>query len=119
MGIVIDIHDANETKWERFKRKAKDSFETAKDWCIYHKEDLMVYIPMGIAGVTGIAKFVGRQRRISMERKLKDLYVYDRSMGRYVELKRKLNQKDLIQISSRRKCGEKLTDILIDMKLVR
>lgn len=119
MAVVIDIHDAEETKWEKFKRKAKEKFEVAKGWCIYHQEDLLVYIPIGLAGVAGICKYVGRARRLNQEQKLKDLYIYDRSMGRYVELRRKLRQKDLVEISRRRKNGERLTDILVAMKLVR
>lgn len=114
-----DYYVVGETKWQRFKRRAKDKFENVKGWCYLHQEDLMIYIPVGIAAVAGVTKFCTKQHRLNQERKLKDLYIYDRSMGRYVELRRKLNQKDLLTISNRRKNGERLTDILIDLKLVR
>lgn len=119
MAVVIDIYDENESKWQKFKRKLKDKYESAKGWVVLHEQDLMFYIPIGLAAAAGLYKIGAKQHRLNTERKLKDLYIYDRSMGRYVELRRKLNQRDLLTISQRRKMGERLTDILIDLKLVR
>lgn len=119
MGIVIDIHDPNETKMQRFERKAKEKYNKAKEWCVDHIDEIVALAPMVVGGIAGTAKIVGKICNTVEEKNLKDKYIYDRSMGRYIELRRKLNQKDLVEISKRRNNGERLTDILISMKLVR
>lgn len=119
MAVIIDIYDENETKWTKFKRKAKEKFEVAKGWVELHEQEILFYVPVAITGAVGIYKVASRSHRIRTEKRMKDLYIYDRSMGRYVELRRKLNQRDLIDISTRRKAGERLTDILISKNLVK
>lgn len=119
MGIVIDIHDSNETKFQRFKRKSKENFDKVKTWCADHPQEALGAITVFVTGAAGVSKTIGKQVALHKEKHLKDDYIYDRSLGRYVELRKKLNQKDLVEISRRKREGERLTDILLDMRLVR
>lgn len=45
--------------------------------------------------------------------------IYDRSLGRYTELKRPLKAKESLEIERRRKMGESLNSILDDMRLLK
>ena len=53
------------------------------------------------------------------EKKIKDLKIYDRSMGKYLDLKRPLNQNDMKIVLERRDNGERLSNILMDMNLLK
>lgn len=117
---VIDIRVVGKEKgFDKIKRKAKEYYTKTKDWCIDHQEELLVYVPLALAAITSVCKTANKAIDANREKKLKDMYIYDRSLGRYIELKRPLNQRDLTNITSRRQNNERLTDILLDMNLVR
>lgn len=116
---VIEFVVPGESKFDKFKRNLKYKLKDAKDWVINNKETLVVAVPAAIGGISTITKVVGKSVNNHQEKQMKDRYIYDRSLGRYVELKRKLNQKDLANISKRKQNGERVTDILLDMNLVK
>jgi hypothetical protein len=63
----------------------------------------------------------GISRRVNMnkEKDLKELYVYDRSLGHYWKLKRRLSNKDWASIDKRYREGERLADILNDLDVIK
>ena len=48
----------------------------------------------------------------------KEHTIYDRSLGRYVTLKKKITTNQALEIESRKEAGEKLNTILKDMNLI-
>lgn len=70
---------------------------------------------MGTSLVKSLLKIV----ELSQEKKIKDLKIYDRSMGKYLDLKRPLTQKDMKIVLERRENGEKLSNILMGMNLLK
>ena len=50
---------------------------------------------------------------------MKDLYCYDRSLGHYWRLRRELSNKEWLEIDQRKKNGERLADILDEMKVLK
>lgn len=118
MGIVIDIYDPNETKFQRFKRNSKRRLNDAVNWCRDNPEIFGAGLAIA-TGLPGVAGKLIRKHAADKEKRLKDYYIYDRSLGRHIELKRRLGQRDLSEISRRKRDGERLSDILIDMRLVK
>ena len=55
---------------------------------------------------------------LNKEERLKELYVYDRSLGHYWKLRRKLSTNEWLEVDSRRKLGEAMGDILRDMRVI-
>ena len=60
-------------------------------------------------------------KRINLRKQevLKDLYCYDRSLGHYWRLRRELSNKEWLEIDQRKKNGERLSDILAEMKVLK
>ena len=60
---------------------------------------------------------VSKRINLRKQEELKDLYCYDRSLGHYWRLRRELSNKEWLEIDQRKKNGERLSDILAEMKV--
>ena len=93
-----------------------------KYWWNEKKEWAIVVVPVVGGGVIWTAKklITGAITGINLnkEARLKDLYVYDRSLGHYWKLTRKLSNNEWLQINERRKDGESMGDILLSMRVI-
>lgn len=118
MKIYV-VPDPNETKFERFKREVRAKREEAKDWLNRNKELAIVLTPVIIGGATTIIKVVGKRVNLRKEESLKNLYCYDRSLGHYWRLRRELSNKEWLEIDMRKKGGERLSDILAELKVLK
>ncbi|MBQ8134791.1 MAG: hypothetical protein IJ192_10370 [Clostridia bacterium] len=121
---MFDTTPLKEVRKEPEKRKQKLS--KAKDWLCKSAVTLLVVGPPLIAvvtpaivGITGVIKSANRRANLNKEAKQKELYCYDRSLGHYWQLKRKLSNFDWLEINQRREHGESLADILADMKVLK
>lgn len=78
----------------------------------------VIHTTPAIVAITGAVKSANR-KAIAIDKKSKEYYCYDRSVGNYWELKRKLSNSEWLVINQRKSCGEKLADILADMNLLK
>ena len=109
-------------KREQFKRKVKAKIQEVIYWIDENKEFLIIVIPAASAILTGgfkVIKSLSRNVALAQEKRIKDMRIYDRSMGKYVELKRPLKNSDMKTILERRENGEKLSSILMDLNLIK
>ena len=111
--------DPNETKAKRFKREAKEKCLNAKDWFIRNKETILVLAPVVIGGTTAVVKTVGKRINLHKQEDIKNLYCYDRSLGHYWALRRELTNREWLEIDKRKKNGERLSDILAELKVLK
>lgn len=101
-GKVLTFEDfEREQKRREFKEKIHVKIQNGKDLIIRNKEALLILTP------------------IAIEEELKDLYCYDRSLGHYWRLRRELSNKEWLEIDQRKKNGERLADILDEMKVLK
>lgn len=108
-----------EIKRTQFKRKVNAAIDNARNW-FYQNKDLIIYLtPIIIGGVTTIARVVGKNINLRKEEAVKNLYCYDRSLGHYWALRRELTNREWVEIDSRKKNGERLADILSEMKVLK
>lgn len=121
--ITIDVTELNEegkkATFREFKNKLKQKANNVKWWLYDNKEMIMVLGPSVIAGVATVAKTVGKRVNLKKEEDLKDLYCYDRSLGHYWQLRRELTNKEWLEIDARKKNGERLADILEELKVLK
>lgn len=121
--ITIDVTELNEegkkAKFREFKNKLKQKANNVKWWIYDNKEMIMVLGPSVIAGVATVARIVGKRVNLKKEEDLKDLYCYDRSLGHYWQLRRELTNKEWLEIDTRKKNGERLADILEELKVLK
>ena len=114
---------------QTFEQKAYEAKVKAKRvanevyWWIKEnpQTDLMALTSMvGITkGVTKVTSKVISAHQTNKEIRFKERTIYDRSLGRYVELKHKLSPAEALTIEERRANGEKLHVILNDMGLLK
>lgn len=110
-------------KKEAKRRERKENFQrkvnNAKIWIYNNKELVMIFGPVLMGGLTTGIKTVNRNIKLHKEKQLKDLYCYDRSLGHYWKLRRELTNSDWVEIDKRKKNGERLADILKELKVLK
>ena len=99
-------------RWEARKKKALD-------WWEDNKQTLIVVVPIAGAVLTKAVSVIGKNMNLRLEERNKDRRLYDTSLGHYWELRRKLNNRDWVQINRRRNLGESLGDILEEMRVLK
>lgn len=118
--VKVDIVDPEkERKMREFKEKLNQKFNEAKSWVVRNKELIIYFTPIIITGVTTVVKVVGRHVNLRKAESVKNLYCYDRSLGHYWSLRRELTNREWIEIDKRKKNGERLADILSEMKVLK
>lgn len=100
---------------ERFQRKMND----ASRWVYDNKGWILLFGPGALKCTTAGIKAVNKQINLRKEKNLKDLYCYDRSLGHYWKLRRELKNSDWVEIDRRKQNGERLADILDELKLLK
>ena len=80
---------------------------------------MITLTPIVIGGITTVAKVVGKHVNLHKQEDLKDLYCYDRSLGHYWKLRRELTNQEWLEIDKRKKNGERLSDILDELKVLK
>ena len=117
---VVNMKDfKRESRKREFKEKIQTKIQNGKEWVMRNKEAVITLTPVIIGGVTTITKVVGKRVNLRKQENLKDLYCYDRSLGHYWRLRRELTNKEWIEIDTRKKNGERLSDILSEMKVLK
>ncbi len=117
MKNVKDIYESQQV--QDLKSKLKGKFNKGKEWIIDNKENIIVLAPIVIGLATPIVKTVSKHVTIKKAKDVKELYCYDRSLGHYWSLKRELTNNEWIAVDRRKKCGERLSDILESMKVLK
>ena len=102
-------------KKEQAERKAR----AALAWANTNREFLIVVSPVVIGGSVKLTQLMLRRHNLNLETQHRELYVYDRSLGHYWQLRRKLSNNEWVTIEMRRKGGESLASILSGMKLLK
>lgn len=82
-------------------------------------KEAIVGIVAVVGGVTTkIVHGAIKRSNLKKESDNKELYCYDRSLGHYWKLKRRLTNDEWVEIDKRKKNGERLADILDEMKVL-
>lgn len=103
---------------EKRKKVINDSIRFVNE----NKEAILLVTSAAVPMVAGVSKITSKalaSHRVNKEIRFKDTHIYDRSLGRYTELKRKIRPNEALKIEERRKNGEKLNSILNDMGLLK
>lgn len=104
---------------DRRKEKVREKWNDFKTF-VYNNKDLIIVVGPAILGVVTVTiKTVNKQVKLKKEKDLKELYCYDRSLGHYWRLKRELSNSEWIEIDKRKKNGERLGDILSELRVLK
>lgn len=100
------------------EKKRREILEKIKKFWDENKEAVV-----GLAAITGglatkIIHGAIKRSNLKKESDNKELYCYDRSLGHYWKLRRRLTNDEWVEIDKRKKNGERLADILDEMKVL-
>ena len=111
-----------ELKRRERKEKAKRMINDGLLWIDRNRDLITLAVPAVIISVKGGTKIVSgisKNVRLHQEKVDKERRIYDRSLGKHIYLKRALKNADMKEILERRENGEKLSNILMDMNLIK
>lgn len=111
----IDIENRKRT----IKEKVFSKLNKGKEMFIENKENIIKLTPVVVGGLATLFKVVNKRRNLNKQEEIKKLYCYDRSLGHYWELRRELSNREWLEIDARKKNGERLSDILSDLKVLK
>ena len=116
------VVDLNKFKFEEKKRKVigkiSDTYQKAKGWVVEHPAESVTVVTSIIGATSGLVKRADRKRDIKEVQKLKEEYIYDRSIGTYWKTRRPRTSAENLEIERRRRSGEPMGQILRDMRLL-
>lgn len=121
----MEVKVITEKELERVKKKAQrrewfqQKSKEFKWWVYNNKETILVLAPVVVGATVKGVSALNRHIALQKEQDLKDLYVYDRSLGHYFRLRRKLTNSEWVEIDRRRVDGERLADILDELKVLK
>lgn len=112
-------HKMNDLDRAYYKAAIREKVNNVKTFMRDNKEILIVAIP-AVAGVCKLViKSANKHTNLRKEKRLKDNYCYDRSLGHYWELNRKLTNDEWIEVEKRKGEGECMGNIFLDMGVLR
>lgn len=106
---------------EAAKEKTQEKVQKAADWARENKEVVIAAAPIGLALFRELLKrfrIFERSLQQRREQRDKDLRIFDRSTGRWLHLKRKMDIYDQIEFDERKRSGQTTTQILKEMGLL-
>lgn len=129
MRVIIMKEDGKVDKMATAKQRAKEVLETvgqktkealASGWNFVkeNREDLVVLVPLGVAAVTGLKK-AAQKTTVDSERYRIDHTYYDPRTGRHWELKRKMTNRERMELEERQADGELTGHILESMRILK
>lgn len=103
------------------KKKAQGVFQVVKEWCSENKEVIIALAPTMIAGSIELIKIAVKGSYVKEEKRLKDMYIYDRTSGHYYELCRKPTNKEWLAFEEIRfrNLNARTGEILKQMGLIK
>ena len=104
---------------DKLGREIKVKFQQCKKWAKANKDTLIVVAPVALAAIGTVVKVTGKHINLRKQDKVKNLYVYDNRLGHYWGLKRELTTREWLEIDARKDKGEKLSDILDLLKVLK
>ena len=98
--------------------KAKQAVKEAGKWAMNHPGESIAIASGCGAALTGVNRLASKVRR-TIEENRRDKAWYDPRLGGYVYTRRKLTNKEKIELSMRNTNGESVTQILDSMRLLK
>lgn len=117
---IVDFE--KELKRRERKEKVQEAWNSFAGFVRNNQDILLFVVPSAVTVIGGGTRVLSKAiaaHTAEREIKFKECTIYDRSMGRYVTLKRPLRTSEALEIERRKESGEKLNSILNDMNLLK
>lgn len=118
---IINVEFKEPSLYEKAKSWAKQKYDKTKQWCIDHKEWILIFGPAAVSGAVELGKSVMKYKDKQADRELEEkklCSVYDRSCGGYVSVKRPLTSADWVKVQALKRKGMTTTEALLELGLL-
>ncbi|MBE6724907.1 MAG: hypothetical protein E7576_06895 [Ruminococcaceae bacterium] len=105
-------------KADKVKKEADYQIWRLEEWAKNNPEQAATIAATAIGAVGFITRKAIKAGQLRKEMRLKDRYIYDRSLGSYWMLRRKPTQTEMLKIERMRKAGMSYGDILTSLRLL-
>ena len=113
---------SGKTRIQRIKDKVRYNAYCALNWVERNPQLALMLIPAGVAVFKGTTKVCSKMmQRANMEAAQREIRrrCYDPSEGHYWFLKRELSNDEWLLVNNRHQSGERLGDILNDLRVLK
>lgn len=108
-----------ESRKQEFSFWVRQRCNDVRNFYVRNKDLVIVAVPVIGSGLAFLVKSGIKHANLKKQQDVKELYCYDRSLGHYWALRRELTNKEWIEIDRRKRSGEKLADILSELKVLK
>lgn len=108
-----------ETKVDRAKEWLNEKVNQGAKVIQEHEELMVVCVPVFYSVGKAVVKELSKLLNMKKQKDIKELYCYDNHLGHYWSLRRELSNKEWLEIDRRKKNGERLADILAEMRVLK
>lgn len=100
------------------EKTRRELIDKAKKCWAENKAEIVALSALVSGVITKIVTWAIKRSNLNKEADNKELYCYDRSLGHYWKLRRRLTNDEWVEIDKRKKGGERLADILDDLRVL-
>ncbi len=104
---------------QKFKEKRDKVLQKVGDFVATYRDEIAVFGPVIVCTGGALIKQLGRHHNLKKQEDFRNLYCYDKSLGHYWRLKRKLSNREWLEINARKRSGESLGAILSDLRVLK
>jgi len=118
---TVDLRTKEQKRADR-KNALRNGWNAVAGFVRDNYDVLIVVAPIVVTTVGGACKVASKaiaNNTIDKEIRYKERTIYDRSLGRYTELKRPMTARESLEFEERRANGERVNTILDDMRLLK
>lgn len=123
---IVSMEDFKREQRRRdLEKEKKSKLDDATNWFNNNREFALIVIPAVVTvstillkGGISLVKSAYRTKQANKIQQQKARTMYDHSLHRYWTLNRDLTNGEMLEIARRRKDGEKLAEILRDLKVI-
>lgn len=121
---VIDMEVKFKSRWEKFKHKTWEKKEKFVNWVRDYPQEAAALGGMACLGLKKVYDGVKAVKSLKptqaeLDREWHDTHVYDRSLGMYFPLRRKMTPRECMEFEKRKQKGEPTGYILETMRLLK
>ena len=107
------------TRAKQLEWRVKGEIQRCKVWAEQNPQMAFFVATTVVGAASYMGKGAIKHINLSKEESLKNMYCYDRSLGHYWKLRRELTNSEWVEIDKRKAAGERLADILDEMKVLK
>lgn len=118
---IIDMEVHYNSRWEKFKHKCWVRWQKVKNFVLKYPKEVFSVAVIVFAFVGNIIKKWKsiQPTQAELDREWKDTHIYDRSLGMYYPLRRKMTPRECMEFERRKRNGEPTGHILESMRLLK